>query len=276
MIVSTYPFYATLLRPLRERCPVPPLVTVITDSTTVHPSWTNDPSDHYCVPDKDTHTVLAARGIDQSRIHLTGFPVSPAFNDPLPGPTRPSFQQSILYLPSTPARHVAATLEALRPLLHQGARLTLTAGKHAARLHHTLVRFGDSLAPGQLEVLGWSDRVPELLRTHDVVICKAGGAILHEVLAARIPAVIDYIVPGQEEGNAELLFRHQCALHSRFPAETADCTSRILEGGGELGRAMRERMVPPLSLPDAAERTARLILSLYPQPPSPHAASDSL
>jgi hypothetical protein len=74
-----------------------------------------------------------------------------------------------------------------------------------------------------------SDPIPHLLQTHDVVICKAGGAILHEVLAAKIPAVIDYVVPGQEEGNAELLLRHDCALRSHTPQETGDCVRRLLE-----------------------------------------------
>jgi len=60
------------------------------------------------------------------------------------------------------------------------------------------------------------------------VICKAGGAILHEVLAAHIPAVIDYVVPGQEEGNAELLLRHECAAcvrsrRSRLVTAPAAC-----------------------------------------------------
>lgn len=270
-LVSTYPFYATLLRPLREQGPVPPLFTIITDSITVHPSWTQDPSDHYCVPDEDTCTVLAERGLPRDRIHLTGFPVSAAFADPLQDLSSAQAGQRILYLPSTPARHVAATLEALRPLLRQGAKLTLAVGKHASRLHQTLVRFGDSLPPGQLEVLGWTDRMPELLRTHDLVICKAGGAILHEVLAARVPAVIDYIVPGQEEGNADLLIRHGCAQLSHSPTETAACAARILENDSRLGRVMRSAMIPPLSLPDAADRTARLILSLCPPYPLSHA-----
>ena len=263
-LVSTYPFYSTLLAPLRSRLKVPPLITVITDSVSVHPTWINDPSDLWCVADAETMDVLLGQGLPAEKIRVTGFPVSPRFAQALdaPGPRKPF--PSVLYLPSTPVPHVAATLEALRPLLHRGVRLTLPAGKHASRLHHVLTRFGDSVPAGMFEVLGWTDRMPDLLCSHDVVICKAGGAILHEVLAARTPAVIDYVVPGQEEGNAEMLLKHGCALRSFKPEETAQAVAQMLAENGRLCQQMRGRMVPPLSLPDAAERAARVILGEIP------------
>jgi processive 1,2-diacylglycerol beta-glucosyltransferase len=54
----------------------------------------------------------------------------------------------------------------------------------------------------KLEVLGWTDQIPVLLKTHHCVIAKAGGASVQEAMAARCPLLINYIVPGQEEGNA--------------------------------------------------------------------------
>lgn len=260
-LVSTYPFYSSLLAPLRARGPVPPLITVITDSVSVHPTWINDPSDLWCVADEETEQVLLQQGLLAGKIRVTGFPVSPRFAQLLREPPQQAPFSRVLYLPSTPVPHVAATLEALRPLLAGGVHLTLPAGKHASRLHHVLTRFADSLPEGQFEVIGWTDRMPDLLGSHDVVICKAGGAILHEVLAARTPAVIDYVVPGQEEGNAEMLLKHGCALRSHQPHETAAAVAQMLAEGGKLRQQMKARMVPPLSLPDAAEKAARVILS---------------
>jgi processive 1,2-diacylglycerol beta-glucosyltransferase len=262
LLVSTYPFYATLLAPLREEGIVPPLFTVITDSVSIHPSWTDDPSEHYAVADEESREVLVRRGIDPATVTVTGFPVSPRFAVLEPEQEREG--KRILYLPSTPVRHVAATLEALEPLIRAGARLTLPAGKHLPRLFHTINRFTDRLPRGSVEVIGWTDRMPDLLRAHDLVICKAGGAIMHEVLAARVPAVIDYVVPGQEEGNAEMLLSHQCALLSRDPAETGRHAAAMLADDAALAKTMRARMVPPLSVPDAAHRAARAILTLLP------------
>lgn len=261
-LVSTYPFYSTLLAPLRARRKVPPLATIVTDSVSVHPSWFSDPSDLWCVADEETAQVLRGQGLLGEQIRVTGFPVSPRFAEPLAQEPEGCAPPRLLYLPSTPTGHVAATLEALRPLLLDGAKLTLPAGKHANRLYHILTRFGDSLPSGQFEVMGWTDRMPELLRTHDLVICKAGGAIMHEVLAARTPAVIDYVVPGQEEGNAEMLLKNQCALRATTPQDTGRAVSQLLAHDRRLLRAMRARMLPPLSMPDAAHQAARTILDL--------------
>ncbi len=260
LIISTYPLYAVVLETLGRTQKVPPLATIITDSISVNRIWVMSGSDLLCVADEETKKVVIGFGVPESKIRVTGFPVSLAFIEPLP--ERPvKTGPHILYLPSTAGRKVAATLEALRPLLLAGAKLTLTVGKHGSRLHHVLRRYTETLPPGTLEVIGWTHRIPELLRTHDIVICKAGGAILHEVLAAKIPAVIDYIVPGQEEGNAELLTKHGGGVVTNTAKETADAVESILTNEGAVARRMRASMAS-ISVPDAAVRTARAALAI--------------
>lgn len=260
LIVSTYPLYAVLLETLARQQKVPPLCTVITDSITVNRIWVMSPSDLFCVADDETKKVVADFGVPESKIRVTGFPVSLAFTEPLPEQP-PHAGGRILYLPSTTGRHVEATLQALRPLLLAGNKLTLPVGKHASRLYHILLRLTDSLPPEAVEIIGWTKRIPEFLRTHDVVICKAGGAILHEVLAAKIPAVIDYVVPGQEEGNAELLTKVDGGIVTRTPKETAAAVESILTNNNAVGRRMRTSMAR-MSVPDAALRTAKAALTL--------------
>lgn len=260
VIVSTYPLYAELVSRMRDRVATPPLMTVITDSISVHPFWITAPSDLVCVADEDTKTVVERLGVDAAKIRVTGFPVSLAFMDP-PMPAIASPKKRLLYLPSTSVSWFAATLEALRPLLRDGLHLTLPVGKHAPRLYHALRRFLDTMPDADIDVIGWTDQMPQLLQTHDVLISKAGGAILHEVLAARCPVVIDYVVPGQEEGNADLLLSNGCALRSHSPAETATHVARLLADDCRLGHEFREKMIP-LSEPDAAMKAARHALDL--------------
>ena len=256
-IIATYPAYAGLLKVLRDKgLPVPPLITVITDSISVHPVWTAFPSDLFCVADEDTRATVQSLGPTAESIKVTGFPVSLAFTEKV---QRTHAGPQILYLPSTPPTHVAQTLEALKPLLLAGVKLTLPVGKHGPRLYHHIRRFTDAHPLAQIEIIGWTNRIPELLQTHDLVICKAGGAILHEVLAAHIPAVIDYVVPGQEEGNAELLLRHACALRSHTPQETGECVRRLLENNATLAQQMR-RNIAPHSEPEAAFKVADVVL----------------
>lgn len=174
-IVSTYPLYPCLLATIRRDRPVPPLMTIITDSISVHPIWVVAPSDLHVVADDETRAVVEKLGVERQRIRVTGFPVSLAFTDPAPRPPGPT-PGRVLYLPSTSVRCVAQTLESLRPLVQSGVRLTLPVGKHGPRLYHTVRRFMDSLPSAAIEVIGWTNRIPDLLRTHDAVITKSRAA----------------------------------------------------------------------------------------------------
>ncbi len=259
-IVSTYPVFSKIIQTLREEgLPVPPIFTVVTDSISIHPVWMLAPSDKYFVADEDSKHALAAIGAQHEKIITTGFPVHLDFTK-TPPPLAELSQGRIIYLPSTNASHVGATLEALRPLLAAGAHLTLPVGKHESRLYHTLRRFMDSLPGASIEVLGWTNQIPRILQTHDLVICKAGGAILHEALAARCPAIIDFIVPGQEEGNAELLVKHDCGVVTNTPAETGVQAARLLANNRAEAKRMKANALP-LSEPDASLKIAQSVLA---------------
>jgi processive 1,2-diacylglycerol beta-glucosyltransferase len=62
----------------------------------------------------------------------------------------------------------------------------------------------------RVRVLGWTNQMPELMMSHHLVISKAGGATVQEAIAARCPMIVNQVIPGQEEGNAELIWR--CGL----------------------------------------------------------------
>lgn len=260
-IISTYPLYAILLQQLRNKGrETPPVFTVITDSISIHPMWLTAPSDAYFVADDASKKSALALGATDERTHVTGFPVSLDFLHLPAAEECNSPHGKILYLPSTSVGHVARTLTALRPLVASGVRLTLPVGKHASRLYHPVTRFIDSLPGADIEVIGWTQRIPHLLQTHDFVICKAGGAILHEALAACCPAIIDYVVPGQEEGNAELLTSHDCGVTTSTPEQTGAQAARLLADHCKVARQMKKH-AEPLSEPDAAIKIAGIALS---------------
>jgi processive 1,2-diacylglycerol beta-glucosyltransferase len=203
-------------------------------------------------------------GVAAERIHVSGFPVNPAFTTAVE--RRPSAAGSVLYLPSTSVRHVQATLQALRPLVTAGTRLTIAPGRHAQRLYRVLQSYSDELETtghGEVRVLGWCDRMADLLREHDVIVCKAGGAMLHEVMAGCRPAVVDWIVPGQEEGNAQMLLAVGGGVLSASPEDTAAQVQRLLADQQREARHMSTVMAAH-SRPDAALRIAELVTRQIP------------
>lgn len=263
-IVCTYPIYPKLLKQIQATGVVtPPIYTVITDSISIHPIWFIAPSDAYFVADEDSRKSALRLCRVADEIHVAGFPVSLDFLDQPTPEECASPHGKILYLPSTGLKHVQRTLASLRPLLLTGTKLTLPVGKHASRLYHVVTQFVDSVPDGSVEVIGWTNRIPRLLQTHDFVICKAGGAILHESLAATCPAIIDYVVPGQEEGNAELLTKHECGVTTTTPEQTGKEAARLMANNRAEARRMKANM-KALSEPDAALKIASWVIAHAP------------
>ena len=229
-LVSTYPVYAWLIHQLRnEGNPLCPLFTVVTDALTINSLWYRAPSDGWFVTDRDSAAFLHARGLPSDRVHVSGFPVALAFADRAatlepPEPASPAQPRRVLFMINTSR---ASALPVARALLQQRDwHITFTAGRDA--LLRGEVEQMAAAAPARAEVLGWTDRIPTLLMTHHVVISKAGGATTQESINALCPLIVSQIVPGQEEGNYELLRRHDAgtlattpeaviaALHSAF------------------------------------------------------------
>ena len=64
--------------------------------------------------------------------------------------------------------------------------------------------------------------MPELMMSHHLVISKAGGAIVQEAIAARCPMIVNQVIPGQEEGNAELIWRFGLGAMAEKNTEVAE------------------------------------------------------
>jgi processive 1,2-diacylglycerol beta-glucosyltransferase len=263
-VASTYPLYATLFERMRaEGKRLPPLFTVVTDSISINRMWTNEPSSHWLVADDDTKGIVQEMTGAPGRVHTTGFPVHPSFAGIAASSGPPAVPRRLLFFCHRKTEDVAAELAALSPLLDGSIHLTLLMGRNQERLYHVVTRFCDAHPDAHIRVIGWSNQVPQLMAESHAVISKAGGATTHEALAARCPMIIDSVVPGQEEGNAELLVRNGCGIIARTPSELSAAVSRLLAPSLTEWRKFRDNMIR-VGHPDAARNAARLMLELSP------------
>ena len=83
-------------------------------------------------------------------------------------------------------------------------RLTIVMGRNFALLRSRALLIRKEYA-GRVRLIGWTRRIPKLLAVHHLAVGKAGGATVHECIAAGCPMLIHHLVPGQEEGNLRLL-----------------------------------------------------------------------
>lgn len=203
-IVSTYPLYPYFLKRIRQGIGGRlPMFTVVTDSIEINAAWLRAPSDWWLVTDGRTRQLMGD-AVELERIVDTGFPVHPVFAEQetvaVEDACRPF---RVLYFPtarkSLLGAHGRALLEASPDLC-----LTIVMGRNVRRLHACAKRLKDEY-PGRVRLIGWTRRVPQLLAGHHLVVGKAGGATVHEAIAACCPMLIHHLVPGQEEGNLKLL-----------------------------------------------------------------------
>lgn len=260
VICSTYPVYAFIIAKLaREgRCRAPHF-NVVTDSISINSLWWRAACVGWFLPNEDSAEVLRRAGIAPDRLHVTGFPVTPFFSEHADEFSPPDLAAGaaprILYVINSGTQHAEAT--AKRLLVEEGWEITCAVGRD-----ETLRRRLTQLAAGRArpaQILGWTDQIPRLLMTHHVVVSKAGGATTQEAIAARCPMIVNQVVPGQEEGNYELLRRHGIGDRAETPDAVIKTLHRAFAERGRVWRQWREAL-GPLTRPDAARQIAAQLL----------------
>lgn len=217
-VVSTFPGHNFTLRRLaRGAVQVPPRFTVVTDSISLNSLWWTGGSAAWFVPNEDSAAVLRQAGVPGARIDVTGFPVPPIFarlGDSLAPPELAAGgRPRILVMIHSGRRGAEGTARLL--LQETGWDLTFAVGRDEGLRRRLSALAADRTG---VTVLGWTREIPRLLLTHHVVVSKAGGATTQEALAAGCPMIVSQIVPGQEEGNYELLRRHGIGALATDPA----------------------------------------------------------
>jgi processive 1,2-diacylglycerol beta-glucosyltransferase len=258
-VVSTYPIYNYVIdaicadgRPKRFS-----QITVITDSITVNSIWYRCVSDYFLVANDDTAKVLRNAGVPEQQIRMFGFPVTYRFaempdnryRDCEKGPRR------ILYLINSGKKEAPALVRRL--CKRADTQLTIIVGRN--RLLRKDIETEVKAPAHPVEILGWTNRMPELLMSHHLVITKAGGATVQEAIAARTPVIISQVVPGQEEGNARLIVENECGCLAPDPEGILDALNSAFNDGERRLKTWVTNLAT-LSKPDASLQIARFVL----------------
>jgi processive 1,2-diacylglycerol beta-glucosyltransferase len=258
-ICATYPAYAFMLEKLaREGRVDAPCFSVVTDSISINSLWWRAGAAGWFVPNADSAAVMRAAGVDPRWLHVAGFPVNPFFSAHAGRLAPPSLGAGctprVLYIINSGTPGAAET--ARRLMAETAWDLTCTVGRNE-KLRAELARLAAG-RPHPTAILGWTDEIPRLLMTHHVVISKAGGATTQEALAARCPMIVNQIVPGQEEGNYELLRRHGIGALAETPGAVIAELNNAFADHGRVWAAWRAAL-EPLCRPDAARDIALAI-----------------
>ena len=272
VIICTYPTIAGVLGELRlKRTLQVPIVSIVTDYA-VHSQWVHPGVDLYIVGNQDVFEGLTSRGIDSTKIRITGIPVSPKFEQKL---DREELAHRFNLLPKR-----------LTFLVMGGAYGVLGGAKGVCKIlvdaeepvqvlvvcgqDEKLYRSLDGLMSegrNPLHRFGYIKNVEELMTVADMIITKAGGLTVSEALTKRLPLIIYKPIPGQEEENAYFVEKIGAARLAKTEEELETTIHHLLSHPEEMAK-MREAAAKALP-GNAADSAVNYIFSLLKDKPQP-------
>lgn len=226
-IICTYPLFAYILDELKERGGhVAPYALVVTDAREISRPWLRSAAELILVPDAGSRRMVMERyALAGNRVMAPGFPVKGCFT-PSPERRAPDEQKlNILYGAYRQTQGVVNDVAAMLSAFPQ-LKLTVLAGNREPELRR---RFRKECAAARLEILKETTQMHGLLKESHFYIGKAGAATMFECYASNVPMLVNFILPGQEQGNLELLLEDAVGCHVESTAHLVATLSRLLE-----------------------------------------------
>jgi 1,2-diacylglycerol 3-beta-galactosyltransferase len=247
-----------------------PIITVITDLGKVHESWLTPEADAVVVPAREVYERALSRGVLPARLRMLGQPIHPKFDDVVGskeelraqlGLPQNVFVTMLMAGGEGGGKLMPTTMALAKARLPM--HLVVVCGRNET-LRAKLEDLAPSL-PAPMTVMGFTDKIPELMRTSDLLVTKAGPGTLAEANAAQLPVVVYDYVPGQERGNVEFV-RHngigEVAIHST--TEVVRAVERLVKNEQRVAQMRRnQELVAP-------KRSSRRIAALIAQMANTH------
>lgn len=219
VVISTHPFITEMVASLKKKKKTSAKLAVILTDYASHRFWEMKPEfvNLYFVANEEMKYSLVHSGINEAKIHVTGIPVRPEF---LKKHDRKALLEEFDLEEDKPIFLVfgggaygmsdASVLFKSILDLKEDIQVIAIAGKSE--------KTRDSFKKLALEsdkkvvILGFTDKVPDLMSIADFVVSKPGGLTTTEILVSNVPFVIFNPVPGQEEENSNFLTNNGAAV----------------------------------------------------------------
>lgn len=193
-IINTFPYGAS---PFVSKIFGIPTFTIITDYV-IHARWLHATIDKYYVASDDLKSTMILEGINEEAIEVTGIPIRDVFekNNYRDGNKK---NKMILIIVGAYSQ-LSITTQMIRSLeVIKDCQFTVVCGRNS-KLKQLLTRQFQSNR--RVTILGFVERVDELMASATCIISKAGGLTLSESLALKIPLFVYRPFAGQEKDNA--------------------------------------------------------------------------
>ena len=267
ILVAPHFYGAGVLGNYKEQNPGVSAAVVLTDYVP-HPIGVPHNLDLYIVADETAAEMVEKLGVPEERIHPTGIPIDPNFEEPAnPGGVR----RDLLNLLEEVEKDDLPVVIVMGGGLGGGdLENSVTWLLEASAAMHLVVLCGSNVNSCErlqriaekrrrtATFLPFTDRVRDLMAASAVLVTKPGGMSCTEALAAGLPQVLFNPIPGQEEDNAAAMVRYGAGVMVESTDEILGETLKILTSKNH--RRQIVEAARAAHRPHSAESAARLIL----------------
>ena len=241
VIISTHFFSSHICSILKKKGKIASKIgTVITDyGESPYSEWISghENIDYIFVAHSGIKTTLIEKGVDENKVFVTGIPVSGRFlldynqNEILESLNFSDDKKTILFFGGGEmGLGKSRTIDIFKTLIkeHPEFQIIVIAGKNEALKTSFEEILNEYSTNNTVRVLGFTDKVPELMSISDLVITKPGGLTTTECLVSNLPIVVINPIPGQETENADFLVNSGCGIWIQKNDNISDALNIIL------------------------------------------------
>lgn len=216
LIISTHPFSSQMCSYLKKKGKIDCEIATIMTDFAMHEQWLigHEYTENFFVSNENMKQDMINYGVAENKIHVTGIPMSGRFFENFD--TQKIYEMFELDFDKKVILFFGGgefglgkerTVKILKAFIQMVPtyQIVAVAGKNEKMkaTFENLVQ--ECNVKDRVRVLGFTDKVPELMHIASLVVTKPGGLTTTESLASELPMVIINPIPGQEEENAEFL-----------------------------------------------------------------------
>jgi 1,2-diacylglycerol 3-beta-galactosyltransferase len=230
----------------------PPWVTVVTDLVTTPYFWYDRRVDRCLVPTQAAYDRALAAGMTREQLRITGLPVHPNFNRRLTD--KATARRELGWNPDIPTVLMVAGGDGMGPMMETaeailtqrlGLQIVIICGRNKALKERIEAAGYPNVIP-----YGFVTNMPQFMAASDVLVTKAGPATISEACIAGLPLILSSRIPGQEDGNVQLVVENDAGAYAPSPALVAETLVTWL-GEGMDALAARAERARTVARPDA-------------------------
>lgn len=217
----------------------PPFLTVVTDLVTTPVLW-YEPRVEYCfVPTEEAYKRGIKLGMSPDQMQITGLPVNPHFIDSMT--TREEARKEFGFDPNLPAVMMVAGSDGMGSIFkmakaldaqNMNAQIIVISGRNKDL--QAKLKAHDWQTPHK--IFGYVSNhyeMPRIMAASDLIVTKAGPSTIIEAAIAGLPMIISDRIPGQEEGNVQLVVENDAGVYLPKPEKVAEKVAEWLADGPE-------------------------------------------